>query len=434
MHAHTLRAQSFTRSPVRPVVALATALALATLAACGPSTPPAAGGAPGGGMPPTTVGVVTVQPGAVPLTTELSGRLEAWRSAQVRARVPGIVARRLFTEGALVKEGQPLFQLDDASYRAAVASAEASVARADAAAAQAGAQVERNRPLAEAKAISPQEWLSVQTTQKQALADVAAAKAALQTARINLDYAAVKAPIAGRVGRALVTEGALVGQGEATPLALIQQTNTLYVNFSQAAADVLRLKRAFDSGQLKRAGGNGAEVRVVLDDGSEYKTPGKLLFTDPTVDAATGQVSLRAELPNPDGALLPGLFVKVRLVQATVDQGIRIPQQAVTRGAQVDTVLVVDANGMAAPRPVKIGGAQGAYWVVLDGLKAGEQVVVDGFQKMRPGAPVKPVPWTPPGSAPAGAAASAPGGTPSGAPASAPAAASAAAAASGASR
>ena len=381
------------------------------LIACGPAAAPAGGGG-GGGMPQASVGVVTVQTGAVPLTTELSGRLEAWRSAQVRPRVSGIVGKRLFTEGALVKEGQPLYQLDDAAFRATVASAEASVARADAALAQAAAQLERNRPLVEAKAISPQEWLSTQTAHKQALADLASAKATLTSARINLEYAAIKAPIAGRIGRSQISEGALVGVTDTTPLALIQQTGTLYVNFTQSASEVLRLKRAFDSGQLKRAGGTGAEVRLVLDDGSEHKQAGKLLFTDPTVDATTGQVSLRAEVPNADGSLLPGLFVKVRLVQATVDQGIRIPQQAVTRGANVDTVLVLGADGKPAPRPVKIGGAQGPNWVVLDGLKAGEQVIVDGVQKLAmipPGTPVKGVPWTPPGStAPAAAAGSAP--------------------------
>ncbi|OYV02228.1 MAG: efflux transporter periplasmic adaptor subunit [Burkholderiales bacterium PBB5] len=419
MHAPSSRARTPDLMSGRPLAALALAALLAcTLAGCGPSTAQPAGG----GMPPLTVGVVTVQPGAVPLTTELSGRLEAWRSAQVRARVTGIVNKRLFTEGALVKADQPLFQLDDAAYRATLASAEAGVARADAALAQAAAQLERNRPLAEAKAISPQDWLTVQTTHKQALADLASAKAAVVSARINVDYAGIKAPIAGRIGRAAVTEGALVGPTDATALALIQQTNPLYVNFTQSASELLRLRKAVDSGQLKRAGGAGAEVRVVLEDGSEYKLPGKLLFADPTVDVGTGQVSLRAELPNPDGTLLPGLFVKVRLVQATVDKGIRLPQQAVTRGATTDTVMVVGADGKPTPRVVKIGGAQGPYWVVLEGLQPGEQVMVDGFQKlmMTGGAPVKTVPWTPPGASAGGAmaapaaGASAPAGAASG--------------------
>ena len=204
-------------------------------------------------MPPPTVGVIEVRRGPVPLVTELPGRLEAWRTAQVRSRSAGIVLRRLFTEGAQVKAGQPLFQLDAATAQAALASAQAQVARAEAGAAQAQAQTERNRPLAEGKAISAQEWLLTQTTAKQALAEVALAKAAMQTVQINLDYATVRAPIAGRIGRALVSEGALVGQGEATAMALVQQTHPLYVNFSQSSGEVLRLRRAAAGGEIGRA-------------------------------------------------------------------------------------------------------------------------------------------------------------------------------------
>lgn len=405
--------------------ALLTLPLLLMLAACGGGNGSGGGkgGPPGGGMPPATVGVVTVQPGAVPLATELPGRLEAWRVAQVRARVPGIVAQRLFTEGAEVKAGQPLFRLDDAAFQAQLASAQAAVARADAGVAQAQAQQQRYQPLAEAKAISAQEWLQVQTTLKLAQAEAATARAALQSARINLDYAAIKAPIAGRIGRSLVTEGSLVGQGEATQLAVIQQMHPLYVNFSQSAAELLRLRKAFDSGALRRNGG-AAEVRVVLADGSEYALPGKLLFTDPTVDAATGQVGLRAELPNPQGLLLPGLFVTVRLVQATSEQAVRLPQQAVTRGPAGDSVMVVGADNQPQPRPVKISGSQGADWVVTGGLTAGERVVVDGFQKMRPGAPVNPVPWAPPGAAPKLAAAASAASPASAAASAAPSAAS----------
>jgi len=378
---------------------------LLVLAACSPDAAPK--GAPGGGMPPPTVGVVTAQPGNVALSTELPGRLEAWRVAQVRARVPGIVAKRLFTEGALVRAGQPLFQLDDAAFRATLASADASVARADAVVAQAQAQLKRNQPLAEAKAISAQEWLLTQTTLMQAQADAATARAAALTARINLDYAAIKAPIAGRIGRALVTEGALVGQGDATQMAVIQQTHPLYINFTQSASEALRLRKAFDAGQLKRAGASAAaELQVVLDDGSVYPLPAKLLFTDPTVDVTTGQVSLRAELPNPRGELLPGLFVKVRLVQATSQNAIRLPQQAVTRGPLGDSVLVLGADNKPVPRKISIGASLGQDWVVQGGLQAGERVIVDGFQKLAmaaPGTPVNPVPW-----APAGVAASVP--------------------------
>jgi len=371
--------------------------ALLALAACGGGDParPAGSGPTGTGMPPPpSVGVVTVQPARVALATELPGRLEAWRSAQVRARVAGIVQQRQFTEGAQVVAGQPLFRLDGAGFEAALASAQAQVALAEAALAQAHAQVERNRPLAEAKAISAQEWLATQTTAKQAAAQVAVAKAAVQAAQVNLGYTRVQAPIAGRIGRAQVSEGALVGPTDPTPLAVVQQTHPLYVNFTQSAAEMLALRRAVERGQVQR--GSSAEVRVVLDDGSEYPLPGKLLFSDPTVDPGTGQVSLRAELPNPQGLLMPGLYVKVRVGQAVSEQAIRLPQQAVNRGSAGDTVLVVGTDNKPVPRPVKIAAAMGGDWVVLDGLKSGERVIVDGFQKMFvPGAPVNPVPWTP---------------------------------------
>lgn len=380
-------------------------LVLGMLAGCERSAP--AAGPAGGGLPPPAVGVIVAQPGPVPVTTELPGRLEAWRTAQIRARVPAIVQKRLFTEGSLVKAGQVLFVLDPAPFKAALASAEAAAARAEATLAQAQAQVERNRPLAEAKAISAQEWLVTQTTAQQAQADVASTRAAVQTAKINLDYASVKSPIAGRIGRAQVTEGALVGQGEATPLALVQQIDPLYVNFTQSAADMLRLRRALASGRLDRAAGAAAaELRIVLEDGSEYAKAGKLLFADQTVDAATGQVSLRAELPNPDGLLLPGMYVKVRLALAAAPQGVRVPQPAVNRAPTGDSVFVVGADNKPASRPVKLGSASGGDWVVLEGLAAGDRVIVDGLQKMRPGAPVKPVPWTPPGQPPAASAAS----------------------------
>jgi membrane fusion protein, multidrug efflux system len=392
---------------------LAPLLALTLLAACGPSGAPAgaAGGPPGGGMPPPPVGVVTVKPGEVALATELPGRLESVRVAQVRARVTGVVKRRLFTEGSLVKAGQSLFEIDAAPYRAALDSAQATQAKAEAGLAQAQATLERDKPLVDARAISQQEWIGAQAAQKQALADVAAAKAAVQQARLNVDYAAVQAPISGRIGRANVTEGALVSQTEATLLATIQQVDMLYVNFTQSAAEALRLKRAVEAGKLRNSG--SSLVRIVLDDGSEYAYPGKLLFSDLTVDPTSGQVTLRAEVPNPKGDLLPGLYVKARIDQARSDTAILLPQQAVTRGAAGDTVLVVGPDKQVSPRPVQLGGARNNQWVVLGGLKPGEQVVVDGFQKIRPKTPVTPVPWTPSASAPSAsgpAAVSAPAG------------------------
>ena len=401
----------------------AVVLAVSLLAACGKSEPAAGGGAPGGGMPPAEVGVVTVAPQAIGLATELPGRLEASRVAQVRARAAGILQKRVFTEGGDVKAGQLLFRIDSAPYEASAASARAALARAQANATQATALAERYKPLMEANAISKQEYINAVAAQKTAEADVATGRATVQSAQINLGYATVTAPISGRIGRALVTEGALVGQGDATPLATIQQINPMYVNFTQSTTDVLRLRKAVASGQFKKSGGDGASVRVILEDGSDYGTPGKLLFSDLTVDATTGQITLRAEIPNPAGLLLPGMYVRVRFEEAQANAGIVVPQQAVTRGTNGDTVMVVGADGKVAPRPVKIGSAVNGQWVVLDGLKTGEQVMVDGFQKLRGNAPVKAVPWNPSAS---GAAA---GGAPA-----APAAASAAAPASAASK
>lgn len=393
------------RSALTLAVALLAALALS---ACGGGDK-AAGAAPGPGAgaapPPPAVGVLTVKAEPVAIDTELSGRLEAWRTAQVRARVAGVVGKRLFTEGSEVKAGQALFQIDDAPYRATLDSALAAQTKAEANLAQAQANLARNEPLAAAKAISQTEWVATQTALKQAQADVATAKAAVTTARLNVDYAQVRAPISGTIGRALVTEGALVGQGEVTQLALIQQTDPMYVNFTQSAAEVLRLRRAVEAGQLGQGGGRGAEVRLVLDDGSEHPQPGRLLFSDLSVDATSGQVTLRAEVPNPKGTLLPGLFVRVRTAQAEAPRAMLLPQQAVTRGSAGDTVMVVGEGNLPARRPVKIGGSRGASWVVLDGLKEGERVIVDGFQKMRPKSPVTPVPWTPVAGAAAVAAA-----------------------------
>ncbi len=364
---------------------------VAALAACGKSQPPAQGA--GAAPPPPEVGVITVQPGDVGLINELPGRLEASRVAQVRARAAGILQQRLFREGSEVKAGQRLFQIDPAPYQAALQSARATLARAEANLGQARALAERYAPLVKENAVSQQEYANALAAQKQAEADVAAGRAAVRTAEINLGYANVTAPIGGRIGRALVTEGALVGQGEATQLAVIQQIHPMYVNFTQSAGEVYRLRRAFEAGQLKGTGKDVARVRVVLEDGSVYRPEGRLLFSDLTVDSTTGQVSLRAEIPNPEGQLLPGLYVRVRIEQATASDAVLLPQQAVTRSAQGDTVMVVDGEGKVATRNVTLGGEQNAQWVVLDGLKPGERVVVDGFQKMRPGAPVKPVPW-----------------------------------------
>ncbi|HEU4376775.1 MAG TPA: efflux RND transporter periplasmic adaptor subunit [Telluria sp.] len=398
--AHVMRhAPSSTLSMTR--IAACTLAALAVLTACGPKDAAAPGG-PGGNRPPPEVGVIVTKFEPVALQTELPARVEPVRVAQVRARVNGVVLKRLFQEGSEVKAGQVLFQIDPAPYQAALLSARANLGKSEANLNQAAAQAARYKPLVEANAVSKQEYVNVVAAQKTAEADVAAQKAAVQIAQINTGYANVQAPIGGRIGRALVTEGALVSASEATQLALIQQTSTVYLNITQSAADLQRLRK--EAGAKANTNG-GLPVTVILEDGSELPRKGKLLFSDVSVDPTSGQITLRAEVPNQDGQLLPGQYVRVRLSQAELPAAIVVPQQAVTRGTQGDTVIVVGADGKPAPRPVKIGSQQGTNWVVLDGLKPGEQVVVDGFQKMMvPGAPVKAVPWTPSASAPAAGA------------------------------
>ncbi len=375
------------------------------LAACGDkqaAAPDAAAQAPA-----VQVGVVVATPADVGLVTELPGRVEASRVAEVRARSAGILLERLFREGSDVKAGQLLYRIDAAPYEAAAQSARASLARAEANLAQTAAQLERYRPLVAANAISKQDFVNAEAAHKQSLADVAAGKAALRSADINLGYAKVTAPISGRIGQSLVTEGALVGQGEATPLAVIQQINPVYVNFTQSANDAFKLRKAMADGQLKKASGNeAASVKVLLEDGSTYDQAGKLLFTELTVDSSTGQVTLRAEVPNPKGVLLPGLYVRVQVEQAQAVNAITLPQQAVTRSEAGDTVSVVGEDGKISQRSIKVGAAKNQQWVVLDGLKAGEKVMVDGFQKLQmlpPGTPVTPVPWQAPGAAPVAA-------------------------------
>ena len=373
-------------------------VALMALSACGDKAPPS------GPPPAPEVGVVTVAPRTLDVPTELPGRVEAARVAQVRARVTGIVQKRLFAEGSDVKAGQVLYRIDPAPYQAALDSAKASLAKAQANAQQAAGLLNRYKPLREANAISQQDFVNASSAAAQADADVAAAKAAVQTAQLNLAYASVTAPISGRIGQALVTEGALVSASEATQLALIQQVDAVYVNFTQPVSDITRLRKAFASGK-SRSLGVTIPVRIVLDDGSELAQAGQLLFSDLTVDPTSGQVNVRARVPNADGALMPGMYVRGRIAQQQVGSAVLLPQQAVQRTTQNDTVMVVGAEGRPSARVVRLGGNEGGNWIVLDGLKPGEQVIVDGFQKIRPGAAVKPVPWS--ASAPAAPAASA---------------------------
>ncbi len=352
------------------------------LSACGQSQPPGPAGTaagPGGTPPPPEVDVVTVAPGTATLTRELPGRLQAVRTAQVRARVEGIVEKRLFVEGSDIKAGMPLYRLDARTYETAAASATADVA-------VARQTLERYRPLLEIKAVSRQEFDLAEARVKQA-------EAAQAKAQLDLENANVLAPISGRIGRALVTEGALVGKGEATQLATIEQIDPIYANFTQSNADLLRLQQAIKAGRLKRT--DGAKVEMILEDGSVYTLPGKLLFTDLAVDPNTGSIQLRAEFPNPKRELLPGTFVRVRFPEAVQEGAIRLPQRAVQISPQGQLVMTVDAEGKVVPRPVKVGGMAGADWTIAEGLQGGEQVIVNGLQKARPGSVVKPVPWNP---------------------------------------
>lgn len=352
------------------------------LTACGEGDKKAAGAPGASAPPPPEVEVVTVAAGTAVMTQELPGRLQAVRTAQVRARVEGVVEKRLFAEGTDVAAGTPLFQIDPRTYKAAAASAESD-------AAVARITLERYKPLLEMKAVSKQEYDLAEAKVKQA-------EATLAKAQLDLENASVLAPISGRIGRALVTEGALVGKGEATHLATIEQLNPIYANFTQSNADVLRLQQAIKAGKLKRTG--ETRVEILLDDGSVYPQPGRILFSDLAVDPNTGTIQLRAEIPNPKNELLPGTFVRIRFPQAQADNAIRLPQRAIQAGAQGQYVLVVGADGKVVPQSIKTGGMSGGDWIIADGLKGGEQVIVNGIQKARPGSPVKAVPWNPPPS------------------------------------
>lgn len=369
----------------------ATLLLLCAVAGCGDKTSNTQ--TPGAGMPPPEVSVLTVATERLALITELPGRLEATRVAQVRARVAGIVLQKAFREGGDMKAGEVLFRIDPAPLQATFNSAQAALAKAEANLAQANLKVQRYRPLVESNAISKQEFDDALTAQQQTSADLATAKAVLESAHLNLDYATVTAPISGRVGRALVTEGALVGQGEATPLALVQQIDPIFVNLTQSSADLLRLKQALASGRLKSAGHGQAKVTLITEDGGTYPHSGKLLFSDLTVDESSGAILMRAEFPNPARALLPGMYVRARLEQAVNEQAITVPQQAVIRGTDGASVLLVGEGDKVSARPVTTDAVQEGKWIISQGLKAGDRVIVDGLQKTRPGATVKPVPW-----------------------------------------
>lgn len=336
--------------------------------------------------PTPQVRVETLQLQPLAIISELSGRILAPRTAEVRARVAGVVLKRVYREGSDVKQGDVLFLIDPAPFKADHDSARATLAKAEATLYQARLQEQRYRELVDDKAVSRQEYDNAKASFLQADADVAAAKAALERTRLNLGYATVTAPISGRIGRAQVTEGALVGQNESTPLATIQQLDPIHADVTQSTSELNALRRALRAGELQQVGDGQARATLIQDDGSAYPLPGKLLFSDISVDPSTNQITLRSEFPNPDLDLLPGSYVRVRLEQAVQPKGLSVPQRAILRdSAGVPKVLVVDAQARVSDRQVVLGSAQGDRWVVSEGLTPGEQVVVEGLQHVKAG-------------------------------------------------
>lgn len=336
--------------------------------------------------PKPQVRVETLQLKPLAISTELSGRILAPRTAEVRARVAGVVLKRVYREGSDVKQGDVLFLIDPAPFKADHDSARATLAKAEANLYQARLQEQRYRELVDDKAVSRQEYDNARAAFLQADAVVAESKAALERARLNLGYATVTAPISGRIGRALVTEGALVGQNESTPLATIQQLDPIHADVTQSTRELNALRRALRAGELQQVGASEARATLIQDDGSAYPLPGKLLFSDISVDPSTNQITLRSEFPNPDLDLLPGSYVRVRLDQALQPKGLSVPQRAILRdSAGVPKVLVVDAQARVSERQVQLGSAQGDRWLVSDGLAAGERVVVEGLQHVKAG-------------------------------------------------
>ncbi|NGM49178.1 efflux RND transporter periplasmic adaptor subunit [Caulobacter sp. 602-2] len=373
----------------RPLAASAVLLAAVslTLAACGQGKGGAAGGMGAGG--PTPVGVVVVKTEPVTLTSELQGRTSAYLVSEVRPQVGGIVKARLFQEGSYVRAGQPLYQIEPATFQAQVNSAQAGLAQAQATYTAAKLKADRYKELVAVNAVSKQDNDDAQAAAQQASANVAAQKAALDTARINLGWTRVVAPISGRIGKSSVTPGALVTASQATALATIQNLDKIYVDLTQSSAELLQLQRDLAGGQLGRSG--SAQVSLKLEDGSTYPVQGRLEFADVTVDQTTGSFGLRATFDNPNGALLPGMYVRATLGKGVASNGVLIPQAGVSRDPKGNaTVTVVGAKGVAEVRPITVGQTVGDKWLVTSGLKVGDQVIVEGLQKVRPGAPVKP--------------------------------------------
>jgi len=345
-------------------------------------------------LPPTEVSVIAAASEPVNRTTELPGRISPMREAQVRARATGILLKRLFEEGSNVKEGQVLFEIDPLPLQAILSSAKAAVARADAALKESQATINRYKELVKINAISKQVYDQAVATLSQNEAEELAVKAAVQIAELNLGYAQVTAPISGRIGKALVTEGALVSATEATQLAVIRQLDPVYFDFTQSSTEVLRLKRALENGTLQSVAPGQARVTLLLEDGTVYRHEGKFLFSDISVDPTTGMIPLRAEVPNPENLLMAGMFARAQLVEAVNTNAITVPQRTVTRGANGKfTVLVVNNENKVELRAIEVERIVGTKVVVATGLKAGELVMVEGSQKAPPGSAVKTVPF-----------------------------------------
>ena len=379
----------------RPGRAACVAAGLLALAACGGGAGEQAkgkgkggGGAGQGG--PAQVGFVVVEPTAVPVTSELPGRTVAFQSSEVRPQVAGVIQRRFFTEGAVVKQGQPLYQIDPSLYRASANQASANVANAQAQFNAAKIRADRYKPLADMEAISQQDYTDAIATQRQASATIAVNRAQLDTARVNLRFTTVPAPITGRIGRSLFTVGALVSSTQTDPLATIQQLDPMFVDIQQSSANLLALRRSL-------AGGGSVPARAVvtlkLEDGSDYGIKGAVEFAEVVVDPATGTVTLRARFPNPDGLLLPGMFVRASFSQSILQNAFLVPQAAIARDPRGSaTLYVVGANNKAEQRTVSTDRTQDAYWVVTSGLKKGDRVITQGLANLKPNADIVPVP------------------------------------------
>ena len=379
-----------TRSQALFRSAAAVALSALFLAAC--SGGKEQGGAPGAGGPPPApaVTVMTLKTESVPMVAELPGRTTSFLIAELRPQVTGIVTERAFNEGSEVKAGQVLYRIDPAPYQAAYDSAKATLARAEANAQVARIKAERHAGLVKIDAVSKQANDDAQAGLKQAQAEVAAAKAALDKAQIDLDYTRLKSPIAGRIGRSAVTAGALVTANQAQALATVQQLDPIHVDLTQSSADMLRLRSEIAAGRLQAGARGEVPVKLILEDGSEYAAEGRLALSEVTVDEGTGSVTLRAQFSNADGVLLPGMYVRARLPQGTRSDAILVPHKALSRDPLGNAlVMAVDAESKVVARPVQVAQSLGENWVVTGGVKAGERIIIEGLQKVRPGVAVQ---------------------------------------------